>query len=58
MQAMVWVVVGGLAVLVTLALLVGARRRGGMGGDRDLGSISSSWLSERRAHERDSNPNR
>jgi hypothetical protein len=55
---MVWVVVGGLAVLVMLVLLVGARRKGGAGGDRDLGSISSSWLSERRAQERDSHPNR
>jgi hypothetical protein len=55
---MVWVVVGGLAVLVTLALVVVAWRTGDTGGDRDLGSISSSWLSERRAHERDSNPNR
>jgi len=51
MHAMVWVVVGGLAVLVTMALLAVARRNGDAGGDRDLGSISSSWLNENRATE-------
>jgi hypothetical protein len=58
MRAMVWVVVGGLAVLVMLALLVVARRQGDAGGDQDHGSISGSWLNEHRARERDSNLHR
>jgi hypothetical protein len=55
---MVWVAVGGLAVCVTLALWAAARRKGGAVGTDDLGSISSSWLNERRAHDRESDPNR
>ena len=55
---MVWVAVGVLAVVVALALLLMTRRRDGGVGDRDLGSISSSWLNERRAHDRDVDPNR
>jgi hypothetical protein len=58
MNAMVWVVVGGLAVLVTMALLAVAWRKGDAGGDPDLGSISSSWLNENRAQDRESSHNR
>lgn len=56
---MVWIALAVLAVVVAVALLfLVARRRDGDGGDRDLGIISSSWLNERRAHERDVDPNR
>jgi hypothetical protein len=51
---MVWIVGFGLAMLVMLALFAIARRRGEGGWDTDLGSISNNWLSENRAHERDS----
>jgi hypothetical protein len=53
---MVWIALLGLAVLVVLALLVMARRRDGASGD--LGTISGSWLNERRAQDRDVDPNR
>jgi hypothetical protein len=54
MNAMVWVVLGGLAVLVTMVLLAAvARHKGDAGSDPDLGSISSSWLNENRAQDRD-----
>lgn len=55
---MVWIVAGGLMVLVILGLLVIARRKTENGHDADLGSISSGWLSENRAHERDSSHTR
>jgi hypothetical protein len=48
---MVWVAIGGLAVLATMALLTFARRNGDGVGDRDLGKISSGWLNQNRAHE-------
>ena len=58
-NGMVWIAVGGLAVLGAVALLVViARRNRDPSGDRDLGDISSSWLNEHRAHERESNHNR
>ena len=55
---MLWVAVGGLAVLITMALVAVARHQGGKGADTDLGSISGSWLNERRAHERESHSDR
>jgi hypothetical protein len=55
---MMWIALGVLAVCVALALFVMVRRRDGGGRERDLGIISSSWLNERRAHERDVDPNR
>jgi hypothetical protein len=55
---MVWVSLGVLVVCVVLAwLLLMVRRRDG-GGGTDLGSISSSWLNESRAHDRDGDANR
>jgi hypothetical protein len=58
MNPMVWVAVGGLAMLAMMALLAVARHKGHAGGDADLGSISSSWLNENRANERESTQNR
>jgi hypothetical protein len=60
MAAMVWITVGGVAVLMIVGILVAAvRKRGGSGdGDRDRGIISTSWLNEHRASDRDSDHNR
>jgi len=55
---MVWVTLGGVAVLTIAAIMVAARRKGGVSGDRDLGIVSSSWLNERRASDRESDHNR
>ena len=52
---MVWVTLGGVAVLTIAAIMVTARRKGG---ESDLGIVSSSWLHERRASDRESNHNR
>ena len=55
---MVWVTLGGVAVLIAAVIMVAARRKGGTSGDRDLGIVSSSWLNERRASDRESDHNR
>ena len=57
MAGMVWVTLGGVAVLVILAVIVAARNMGDTTGG-DLGIISSSWLNERRANDRESDHNR
>ena len=50
---MVWIAVGGVAVLVTTAFgVITWSRRDGVQ-ERDLGSISGTWLNERRANDRD-----
>ena len=56
---MVSIAILGLAVFVVLALLVMARHRDVANGvDRDFGSISDTWLNERRAHDREIDINR
>jgi hypothetical protein len=54
---MVWLGLVVLVAVIALVLFLMARRRDGAG-DRDLGTISGSWLNERRAHDRDVDPNR
>jgi hypothetical protein len=54
---MVWIVVGGFAAVVVVAAW--AFRRGGVSrSGTDLGDISTSWLNQHRAHDRDTDPNR
>ena len=56
---MTWIVGGILTTCAALALVIAARRRDSPNGvDRDFGSISDSWLNERRAHDRETDFNR
>lgn len=56
---MIWIVAGMLLACAALGLLVVARRRDAPNGvDRDFGSISGSWLNERRARDRETDINR
>ena len=50
MASLVWLAVGGVAVVVGV---VWALVRGQSRSDRDLGTISSQWMAERRSHERE-----
>lgn len=56
---MVWVPLGFVAVCVAAALLIMVKRSAKDGGtrERDLGSVSASWLNDRRGHG-DVDPNR
>ena len=58
MAAMVWMTVGGVAVVMILGIMVAARRKRGGSVDGDRGIISTSWLNEHRASDRDSDHNR
>ena len=50
---MVWIAVGGVVALVTTAFWVIAWSKRDGTHDRDLGSISGTWLNERRASDRE-----
>jgi hypothetical protein len=54
---MVWLAVGGFLAVVTAAARA-FRRDGVSRGGTDLGDISTSWLNQHRAHERETDPNR
>jgi hypothetical protein len=54
---MVWVAAGGFVVVVTMAAWA-FRRTGAARSGTDLGDISTSWLNQHRAHDRDTDPNR
>jgi len=54
-----WIVGGIVAACAAVALVIATRRRNSVNGvDRDFGSISDSWLNERRAHDRETDFNR
>jgi hypothetical protein len=56
---MIWIAGGLVTVCAALALVVAARSRDSTKGvDRDFGSISGSWLNERRARDRETDLNR
>jgi hypothetical protein len=55
---MIWIAGGILTVCAGLGLLAATRRRDGPNVDRDFGSISGTWLNERRARDRESDNNR
>jgi hypothetical protein len=56
---MIWIIGGVLTGCVALGLVIVARRRDSPNGiDRDFGSISGTWLNERRARDREIDINR
>jgi hypothetical protein len=56
---MIWITGGVLTACIAIGLLVAARRRDAPNSvDRDFGSISGTWLNERRARDRESDNNR
>jgi hypothetical protein len=56
---MIWIAGGILTVCAAFGLFAAARRRDGSNSvDRDFGSISGTWLNERRARDRESDNNR
>lgn len=57
---MIWIAIGVLTACAALVLLIAAARRRDSpnGVDRDFGSISGSWLNERRARDRETDINR
>ena len=56
---MIWIAAGLVGACAACVLLFAARRGNGPNAvDRDFGSISGTWLNERRARDRESDNNR